>query len=96
MGGIEFTFDRLLREFQFQRVYEQHPEAIKATMLLGGNFLDYDLLSQNAVSGQHLGILLVEGGVGITVSSVMLMIFYAFAGRDMPADADDVGEGESE
>ena len=57
-----------------------------ATMLMGGNFLDYDLLSQDPVSGQHLGILLVEAGVGITVSSVMLIIFYAFAGRDMPVD----------
>ena len=63
-----------------------------ATMLMGGNFLDYDLLSQNPVSGQHLGILLVEAGVGITVSSVMLMIFYAFAGRDMPADDEPVQE----
>ena len=32
-------------------------------------------------SGQHLGIFLVELGVGITVTSVMIMIFYAFAGR---------------
>jgi multicomponent Na+:H+ antiporter subunit B len=62
------------------------------SILMGGNFLDYDLLSQDPVAGQHLGILLVEAGVGITVSSVMLMIFYAFAGRDMPAD----GEGQGE
>ena len=67
-----------------------------ATMLMGGNFLDYDLLSKDPVSGQHIGILLVEAGVGITVSSVMLMIFYAFSGRDMPADADDMGEGQKE
>ena len=67
-----------------------------ATMLMGGNFLDYDLLSKDPVSGQHLGILLVEAGVGITVSSVMLMIFYAFAGRDMPAGDDDDGEGQGE
>ena len=64
------------------------------SILMGGNFLDYDLLSQDPVSGQHLGILLVEAGVGITVSSVMLMIFYAFAGRDMPAGDD--GEGDSQ
>lgn len=66
------------------------------SILLGGNFLDYDLLSQDPVAGQHLGILLVEAGVGITVSSVMLMIFYAFAGRDMPVDGhvDDQGENQ--
>jgi len=51
------------------------------TMLMGGNFLDYDLLSPKPAAGQHLGILVIELGVGITVSSVMLMIFYAFAGR---------------
>ena len=52
-----------------------------ATMLMGGNFLDYDLLSRNPVAGQHLGILLIEIGVGITVCAVMLIIFFVFAGR---------------
>jgi multicomponent Na+:H+ antiporter subunit B len=55
------------------------------TMLLGGNFLDYSMLSANPVSGQHLGIFLVELGVGVTVSGVMLMIFYLFAGRPRKA-----------
>ncbi len=32
-------------------------------------------------SGQHLGIFLVEVGVGITVTAVMTTIFYLFAGR---------------
>ena len=58
------------------------------TMLMGGNFLDYNLLSLNPVEGQHLGILVIELGVGITVSSVMLIIFFAFAGRDRPEEAD--------
>ena len=31
---------------------------------------------------QHLGIFLVELGVGITVTSVMTIIFYCFAGRE--------------
>lgn len=35
--------------------------------------------------GQHLGIFLVELGVGITVTAVMTMIFYAFAGREQVA-----------
>ena len=50
-------------------------------LLLGGNFLDYFVLSRNPVSGQHLGIFLVEAGVCVTVAGVMLMIFYLFAGR---------------
>ena len=50
--------------------------------LLGGQYLDYGVLDpRDPAHGQHLGILLVELGVGITVSSVMVTIFYAFAGR---------------
>ena len=61
-----------------------------ATMLLGGNFLDYEALKHHVLpgwlpEGQHLGIFLVELGVGITVTSVMTVIFYCFAGRE-PAD----------
>lgn len=52
-----------------------------ATLLLGGNFLDYDLLGKNPVKAQHLGILLVELGVGITVTASMVLLFYSFAGR---------------
>nr|NIW36468.1 Na(+)/H(+) antiporter subunit B [Gemmatimonadota bacterium] len=43
------------------------------TMLLGGNFLDYDVLdSHDPAHGQHLGILLIELGVGMTVASGMV------------------------
>jgi len=52
-----------------------------AGLLLGGNFLDYFVLSHDPAHGQHWGIFLVEIGVCITVSGVMLMIFYMFAGR---------------
>lgn len=51
------------------------------SMLLGGRFLDYDVLSSDPIAGQHIGILLVELGVGITVTTVMMTIFFAFAGR---------------
>ena len=53
------------------------------TLLLGGAFLDYNVLdSHHPVHGQHLGLLLIELGVGITVFSVMLTVFYALAGRE--------------
>lgn len=52
-----------------------------AGIALGGNYLDYFVLSRDPVAGQHLGIFLVEVGVFITVSGVMLAIFYTFAGR---------------
>ena len=50
-------------------------------LLLGANYLDYSVMGSTQVSGQHLGILLVELGVGITVASIMLIIFFAFVGR---------------
>ena len=52
-----------------------------AALMLGGEFLNYSVLASNSVAGQHLGILVIELGVGITVSSVMLIIFFTFAGR---------------
>ncbi len=61
-----------------------------ATLMAGGNFLDYGaLLSSNdpahfeeaRVHGQHLGIMIVEAGVLFTVTSGMSLIFYLFAGR---------------
>ncbi len=53
-----------------------------ASLLLGGNYLDYDVLADDPVAGQHLGILLIELGVGVTVASTMIMLFYAFGTRD--------------
>ena len=55
-----------------------------ASLLLGGNYLEYGVLGSTQVAGQHLGILVIELGVGITVMSVMLIIFFAFAERGRP------------
>jgi len=52
-----------------------------ASFFLGGNFLDYNVLASNPVAGQHVGIILIELGVGITVFAAMLSIFYAFASK---------------
>lgn len=49
-----------------------------ASMLLGEEFLSYNLLGTTNQAGQHIGILLVEFGVGLTVSNVMIALFYAF------------------
>lgn len=51
------------------------------SLLKGKTFFDYSALSSDPVAGQHLGILLVELGVGITVASVMIIIFFNFAER---------------
>ena len=52
-----------------------------AGLLVGGNFLDYFVLDHDPVHGQERGIFWVEVGVLITVSSTMVAIYYAFAGR---------------
>lgn len=51
------------------------------SMLKGGQFLDYNLLAEDPIAGQHYGIIIIELGVGITVFAVMLSIFYAFASQ---------------
>ena len=67
-----------------------------ASLFMGGNFLDYNVLSNDPIAGQHLGILLIEFGVGLTVASVMVGLFFAFANRtqhlrllDLPSSYDD-------
>ncbi len=50
-------------------------------VVLGGNFLEYSVLAHDAAHGQEYGILLVEGGVLVTVSGTMTTIFYTFVGR---------------
>ena len=52
------------------------------SLLTGYTFLDYSAIDPHApVHGQHLGILIVEVGVGVTVTGVMVAIYYAFASR---------------
>ena len=48
------------------------------SLLLGGRYLDYDVLAADPLSGQHIGIIVIELGVGITVASVMLIMFFSF------------------
>ena len=49
------------------------------TVLNGGEFLNYNFLSEDPITGQHIGIIFIELGVGITVASTMIILFYAFA-----------------
>jgi len=49
-------------------------------LLLGGKFLDYSMLNKASPGdGEALGMTLVEYGVGITVSMVMVIIFNQLA-----------------
>ncbi|GHF57933.1 Na(+)/H(+) antiporter subunit B [Seohaeicola zhoushanensis] len=53
-----------------------------ASLFLGYAYLDYGAFSPaHPEHGQHWGILAVELGVGITVTGVMVAVYYAFAAR---------------
>ncbi len=52
-----------------------------AALLFGGDYLEYAAFADDPAHGNHIGIWLVELGVGVTVSAVMLTIFLAFADR---------------
>ena len=49
------------------------------SIFLNGNYLDYNVLASERSSGQHIGIILVELGVGITVATVMIALYHSFA-----------------
>jgi multicomponent Na+:H+ antiporter subunit B len=51
-----------------------------ASMMLGANYLDYTPFAYKIYKAQHLGIIIVELGVGLTVFAVMVALFNAFAG----------------
>ncbi len=55
-----------------------------AGILMGGEFLNYSVLATDPIVGQHLGIILIELGVGITVASVMIALFLSFANYRQP------------
>ena len=63
-----------------------------AGILLGGNYLDYNVLAETPTSGQHVGIILVEFGVGITVAASVITIFCTLAGRRPEEYEEEYGE----
>jgi multicomponent Na+:H+ antiporter subunit B len=54
------------------------------SFVFGRNYLNYSVLGPDMITGQHIGILLIEFGVGMTVAAVMVSTFYAFAGQHAP------------
>lgn len=55
-----------------------------AGMFLGGEFLNYSVLAHDSIAGQHLGIILIELGVGMTVASTMIALFLSYANYRSP------------
>ena len=86
--GLVFDLGRLRRALPERALLTLAPLGVLvyagvgiAGMALGGNYLDYGVLAHDPKEGQHLGILLVELGVGTTVFSTMVVLFLAFARR---------------
>lgn len=52
-----------------------------ATLYLGGELLNYSVLQPTQTGGQHLGIWLIELGVLVTVTNVMVLVYYLFGGH---------------
>ena len=50
-----------------------------ASMIGGGEFLEYGALAADATHGNHVGIIIIEIGVGVAVAAVMTIIFCALA-----------------
>jgi multicomponent Na+:H+ antiporter subunit B len=45
------------------------------SLIRGAEFLNYRSLLKDSITGQHLGIFMIEIGVGLTVSSIMCLIY---------------------
>lgn len=54
---------------------------------MGGRFLDYYPLLESPHAAQQAGIILVEFGVGVTVATVVMLIFVMFARRRSEVEA---------
>ena len=50
-----------------------------ASIIGGGSFLEYGALAGDATHGNHVGIIIIEIGVGVAVAAVMTIIFCALA-----------------
>ncbi|MDA8871016.1 Na(+)/H(+) antiporter subunit B [Rhizobiaceae bacterium] len=92
--GVVFGLSRIRHIFPYVWVYRLigfglflYAGTGVASLLLGANYLDYDVFAEKGYDGQHLGIIVIEAGVGITVFAVMIAFYYAFAGR--PPSLDD-------
>jgi len=86
--AMMFGLDRAMRVLPVKVVEKMIPTGVLIylgtgflTMALGGDFLDYNLLSHDPAHGQELGVAMIEIGVLVTVAGTMIAIFYGFAGR---------------
>ncbi len=69
-----------------------------AAMFLGGEFLNYSALDPLTTGhyGQHLGIIVIELGVGIAVAATMMRVYYGFVNSRLASENGwAAGEGDA-
>lgn len=87
--GVVFGLDKVQQVFPAWMVHKLLALGVLiyagtgfVSLFLGYSFLDYGAFTPtHPEHGQHYGILAVELGVGVTVTGVMVAVYYAFAGR---------------
>jgi multicomponent Na+:H+ antiporter subunit B len=52
------------------------------SLFYGDNYLNYYTIHQDKITAEHIGIFLVELGVGLTVSSIMCLIYNIASSND--------------
>jgi multicomponent Na+:H+ antiporter subunit B len=67
-----------------------------ANVILGGHFLDFYTLLPSPHAAQQFGIITVEFGIGVTVATVVMLIFTMFARRKGEWDEAPYEPGEDE
>jgi len=78
-GGTFLDYSALQATHQQHVDHEAHAdEAHEGEPETAGHEEHHGFLPQ----GQHLGILVVELGVGLTVAAVMILVFFSFASRE--------------
>jgi multicomponent Na+:H+ antiporter subunit B len=65
-----------------------------ANVVLGGHFLDFYTLLPNPHAAQQFGIITVEFGIGVTVATVVMLIFTMFARRKQEWDEAPIEEDD--
>lgn len=48
------------------------------SIVMGGNYLDYNVLASDKLVGQKIGIFIIEIGIGFTVFSSIMLFFIKF------------------
>jgi multicomponent Na+:H+ antiporter subunit B len=86
--GLSFVSDKYRPSLNQLKILTTLGLLIYATtglipILLGARYLDYYILASNPHMAQQIGILIIELGVGLTVSAGMLLIYFLFDGAEV-------------